>query len=201
MGPAKRWAGEDARDAPVNVLSGGKNQSPQGTTAGATLWQNTDLRGSWETTGLSYLFPAGTSLSGEAIGSSCGTQIPSVLGGHWPELGKRSCIYIHLTSPAALHLLCSGAYILLLPASARDVKDWVIIPGLRRSPGGENCNPLQYSCLRNPMDRGTWRTTVPGVTKTQIGLSACTHTYTHSLSLSLFLSVFLQPACEFKELM
>ena len=34
------------------------------------------------------------------------------------------------------------------------------IPGLGRSPGGGNGNPLQYSCLENPMDRGTWRTIV-----------------------------------------
>ena len=34
------------------------------------------------------------------------------------------------------------------------------IPGLGRAPGGENGNPLQYSCLENPMDRGAWRATV-----------------------------------------
>ena len=38
-------------------------------------------------------------------------------------------------------------------------------PGLRRSPGEGNGNPLQYSCLENPMDRGTWRATVHGVAK------------------------------------
>ena len=32
-----------------------------------------------------------------------------------------------------------------------------LIPGLGRSPGGGNGNPLQYSCLKNPMDRGAWR--------------------------------------------
>ena len=37
------------------------------------------------------------------------------------------------------------------------------IPGSGRSPGEENGNPLQYSCLENPMDRGAWRTTVHGV--------------------------------------
>ena len=106
VGPARRWAGEDAQDAPENAGGGGKNRGPQGTTAGATRWQNNGRRGSWEATGLGYLFPAGTSLSGEATGNSCGTQPPSVLGGHWPELGKRCCIYIGLASPAALHLLC-----------------------------------------------------------------------------------------------
>ena len=45
-----------------------------------------------------------------------------------------------------------------LPANAGD-------PGLERSPGGRNGNPLQYSCLENPMDRGAWRATVLGVEK------------------------------------
>ena len=39
------------------------------------------------------------------------------------------------------------------------------IPGLGISPGGGHGNPLQYSCLENPMDRGGWRATVHGVTK------------------------------------
>ena len=39
------------------------------------------------------------------------------------------------------------------------------IPGLGRSPGEENGNPLQYSCLENPMDRGAWQATVHGVTR------------------------------------
>ena len=42
---------------------------------------------------------------------------------------------------------------------------------LERSPGGENGNPLQYSCQDNPMDRGTWQATVQGVTKNQARLS------------------------------
>ena len=37
-----------------------------------------------------------------------------------------------------------------------------LISGLGRSPGGEHGNPLQYSCLENPMDRGDWWTTVHG---------------------------------------
>ena len=42
---------------------------------------------------------------------------------------------------------------------------WVLIPGLGRSPGEGNGNPLQYSCLENPMDRGAWWATVRGVAK------------------------------------
>ena len=44
------------------------------------------------------------------------------------------------------------------------------IPGLERFPGGGNDNPLQYSCLGNPMDRGTWRAAVRGVAKSQTRL-------------------------------
>ena len=51
------------------------------------------------------------------------------------------------------------------PASAGDVRGAGLIPGSGRSPGGENGNPLQYSCLENPMDRGAWRATVHGITK------------------------------------
>ena len=45
------------------------------------------------------------------------------------------------------------------------------IPGSRRAPGEGNGNPLQYSCLRNSMDRGAWWATVHGVTKSQTQLS------------------------------
>ena len=45
------------------------------------------------------------------------------------------------------------------------------IPGLGRSPGGGNGNPLQYSCLGNPMDTGAWWATVHGVTKSWTQLS------------------------------
>ena len=49
-----------------------------------------------------------------------------------------------------------------LPANAGDMD---LIPGSGRSPGEENGNLLQYSCLGNPMDRGIWWATVHGVTK------------------------------------
>ena len=50
-------------------------------------------------------------------------------------------------------------------ASAGDVRDAGLTPGLGRSPGGGPGNPLQYSCLENPMDRGARRATVLGVSK------------------------------------
>ena len=43
-----------------------------------------------------------------------------------------------------------------------------LIPGSGGSPGGGNGNPLQYSCLGNPMDRGDWRATVHGVTESDM---------------------------------
>ena len=46
-----------------------------------------------------------------------------------------------------------------LPADAGDIKDLSSIPELERSPGGGYGNPLLYSCLENPMDRGTWQAT------------------------------------------
>ena len=46
------------------------------------------------------------------------------------------------------------------PANIGDKRDTGSIPGLRRSPGGGNDNPLQYSCLESPMNRGAWRPTV-----------------------------------------
>ena len=46
-----------------------------------------------------------------------------------------------------------------------DAGDVGLIPGSGRSPGGGNDSPLQYSCLENPMDRGSWRATVLGVAK------------------------------------
>ena len=62
-------------------------------------------------------------------------------------------------------------------ASACNAGDPGLIPGLGRSPGEGNGNPLQYSCLENPMDRGAWRATVHGVTKSWTQLSNFTHTY------------------------
>ena len=58
-----------------------------------------------------------------------------------------------------------------LPASAGDTGDVGSIPGSRRSPGEGHDNPLQYSCLENPMDRGAWWATVHGITKNQTRLN------------------------------
>ena len=52
-------------------------------------------------------------------------------------------------------------------ASARKARDSSLIPGLGRSPGVGSGNPLQYSCLENSMNRGTWRATVHEAAKSQ----------------------------------
>ena len=52
--------------------------------------------------------------------------------------------------------------------SAGGIRDKGSIPGSKRSPGGGHGNPLQYSCLENPMDRGAWQVTVHRVAKSQI---------------------------------
>ena len=56
------------------------------------------------------------------------------------------------------------------PAIAGDVRDTGLLPGSRRSPGGGHGNPLQYSCLENPLEREAWWVTVHRVTKSQTRL-------------------------------
>ena len=60
----------------------------------------------------------------------------------------------------------------MVKQSACNAGDPGSIPGLERSPGEGNGNPLQYACLENPIDRGVWRATVHGVTKVWTRLSA-----------------------------
>ena len=57
-----------------------------------------------------------------------------------------------------------------LPVNAGGIRDVGSFSGLGRSPGGGHGNPLQYSCLDNPMDRGTWGVTVHEVAKSQTRL-------------------------------
>ena len=71
-----------------------------------------------------------------------------------------------------------------MPAIAGDIR---IFPGLGRSPGGAHGNPLQYSSLENPMDRGAWQAMVCRVAQSQTRLkrlSACAHTHAYTLSLT-----------------
>ena len=64
-----------------------------------------------------------------------------------------------------------GSVIKNLPANAGDIRDASLIPGSGISLGEGNGNPLPYSCLRNPMDRGAWQAIVHGVAKSQMQLS------------------------------
>ena len=57
-----------------------------------------------------------------------------------------------------------------MPASAGDIRDEGSIPRLGRFPGGGHGNPLQYSCLENPMNSGVWQGTVHEVAKSQTRL-------------------------------
>ena len=64
-----------------------------------------------------------------------------------------------------------------LPASAGDLRDAGSILGLGRFPGEGNSNPLQDSCLENPMDRGAWWATVHRVTQSRIQLKCLNMTW------------------------
>ena len=67
------------------------------------------------------------------------------------------------------------------PANAGDTRDAGSITGSGRSPGGVHGNPLQCSCLENPMDTGAWRATVPGVAELETPEHSgrvCLHLYT-----------------------
>ena len=83
-------------------------------------------------------------------------------------------------------------------ASASNVRDVGSVPGSGRSPGEGNGNPLQYSCLENPMDGEAWWDTVHGVAKSRTRLSDFTHLLTEKDLLvknKLFTIVFLIRNC------
>ena len=86
-----------------------------------------------------------------------------------------------------------------LPANARDVRDAGSIPGLGRSLGEGNGNPLQYSCLENPVARGAWLATVHGIAEsdtTELKQARMhTHTHTHTHTHSALEELFLHGGC------
>ena len=55
-----------------------------------------------------------------------------------------------------------------LLANVRDIRDVVLIPGWGRSPGVGHSNPIQYSCLENPMERGIWRACAQGCNESEM---------------------------------
>ena len=97
------------------------------------------------------------------------------------------CIYIHTYTGFP-----GGSEVKSSTCNAGDLGS---IPGSGRSPGEGNGNPLQYSCLENPMDRGAWWATVHGVAKSQTRLSdfPFTFTFTHIYS-GIFIVTYI---CEY----
>ena len=79
---------------------------------------------------------------------------------HWPILSNLGFLYDSAGKES--------------PCNIGDKGDSGLIPGLGRSPAKRNGNPLQYSCLKNPVDRGALQATVHGVTKSRIQLSMST---------------------------
>ena len=85
-----------------------------------------------------------------------------------------------------------------LPANTGDLRDVDSISGSGRTPRGGHGNPLQYSCLENPMDRGAWQATVHGVAKSWTQLKQLgTHIklFIHLLIQSLFIKHALNVYC------
>ena len=69
-----------------------------------------------------------------------------------------------------------------LPASSKGERDMGLSPPSERSPGGGHRNPLQYSCLQNPMDRGAWtvhRVAKSGTQLKRLSTHTCIYTYIH----------------------
>ena len=107
---------------------------------------------------------------------------------HW---GGKHSVVLRL-NPSCLFHFCSVPEWLgcdfILPANARDAGD------LGRSPGGRNGNPLQYSCLENPMDREAWWVTVHRVSKSWTWLS--THAFTLSYRVIVYMKSLLESRWE-----
>ena len=82
----------------------------------------------------------------------------SVTNNLYHEVHSKNVTLFHLTCYVVVR--AEAPVLKNLPADAGDIGDGGLIPGLGRSSGGGNGNPLQYSCLENPMDRGAWRATV-----------------------------------------
>ena len=74
--------------------------------------------------------------------------------------------------------------------NAGDTEDAGLIPGSGRSPGGGHSNPVQYSCLENPIDRGAWRTTIHGVAKSWLQLKGLS-THTHTLYIYIYIYIYI----------
>ena len=76
-------------------------------------------------------------------------------------------VYMHVYMHVCMGGVPGGSVVEKSPANAGDTGDTGSIPGLGRSPGEGNGNPLRYSCLENPVDRGAWWAIVHGIVKSQ----------------------------------
>ena len=85
-----------------------------------------------------------------------------------PEASEALREFLPLHSPTNALGFPRGTVVKNPPAHTGDVRDVGSIPGSGRFPGGGHGNPLQYSCLENPMDRGAWQATAHGVAKSQL---------------------------------
>ena len=76
-----------------------------------------------------------------------------------------TCLFVNIYVCVCLHVhMCASQVVLVvknLPSNARDLRDMGLIPGSGRPPQGGYGNPLQYSWLENPMERGAWRMCLP----------------------------------------
>ena len=94
-----------------------------------------------------------------------------------------------------LHLLSHGTVVRNLPANAGGARDLGSIPGLGRCFGEGNGKTLQYSCLENPTDRGSWWATVHGVTKSRTQLSKHLRDIVSTLTKDLCIWIKLPENC------
>ena len=95
-------------------------------------------------------------------------------------------IYLSIYGASQVELVVKN-----LPANASDVRDAVSIPRLWRSPGRGHGNPLRYSCLENPMDRGAWRAIVIGSQRVRYDWGDLAHTYIFMFFFFQFYSISL----------
>ena len=120
----------------------------------------------------------------------CNPEIPVAPGEeHWLLDTSLDEVYWPCSHSRQIPSFPSGSVVKNPPANEGDSGDGGLIPGLGRSLGGGNGNPLQYSCLRNPTDRGAWQATVYRVTKSWTQLS--THTTTTKI-FQVLVSVVLE---------
>ena len=92
-------------------------------------------------------------------------SIHSTYSGERGKLAGSRFSLVLFVFPKASKGFPGGTMVKNLPANAGDTGDMGSIPGSGRSPGGGHGNPLQYSCLENPMDRGAWWATAHGVAR------------------------------------